>query len=55
MKGKSEEIIGNFFNNLQRDMENEFHIKVTGYALIYSPYYICFLESEDTDFLDFVL
>ena len=55
MKGKQEEIIGNFFNGLQRDMENEFPIKVTGYALIYSPYYICFLESEDSDFLDFVL
>ena len=55
MKGKQEEFIGNFYNGLQRDMENEFQIKVTGYALIYAPYYICFLESEDSDFLDFCL
>ena len=55
MRQKPEEILGNFFNGLQRDMENEFQIKVTGYALIYQPYYICFLESEDGDFLDFIL
>ena len=55
MKGKQEEFIGNFYNGLQRDMENEFQIKVTGYAVIYAPYYICFLESEDSDFLDFCL
>ena len=55
MKGKHDEIITNFFGGLQRDMPNEFHQKVSGYCLIYAPYYILMLESDDTDFLDFVL
>ena len=55
MKGKSEEIIRNFYNSLQRDMPDEFAHKVTGYCLIYAPYYICMLETEDSEFGDFVL
>jgi len=55
MKNKHEEIMSSFFHGIQRDVENEFSIKVTGYCLIYAPYYICFLETEDSDFSDFVL
>ena len=55
MKNKHEEIITNFFLGIQRDMPEEFSIKMTGYCLIYAPYYICFLETEDGDFGDFVL
>ena len=57
MKNKHEEIITNFFMgiHLDADMPDEFQVKVTGYCLIYAPYYICFLETEDGDFADFVL
>jgi len=55
MKNKHEEIIGNFFHGIQRDMQDEFSMKVTGYCLIYAPYYICFLETDDGDFSDYVL
>lgn len=36
-------------------MPDEFSQKVSGYCLIYAPYYICFLETDDADFSDFVL
>lgn len=36
-------------------MQDEFSMKVTGYCLVYAPYYICFLETDDGDFSDFVL
>jgi len=55
MKGKHEEVMSNFFNGLRRDMDNEFQQKVTGYCLIYAPYYIMMIETEDGEFSDFVL
>ena len=54
-KTKKEDLMRNFFHGLQKDIENEFHHKVTGYCCVFEPHYICFLESEDTEFLDFVL
>lgn len=35
-------------------MEDEFSQKITGYCLIYAPYYILFLESDDGEFMDHV-
>ena len=55
MKNKHEEMLRNFFEDIQRDMPDEFSIKMTGYCIIYAPYYICFLETEDGDFNDYVL
>ena len=56
MKGKHEEIITNFFNSIVREETGEeFGAKVTGYCLIYAPYYILFLENDDVEYNDFVL
>lgn len=55
MKGKHEEVITNFFNGLHRDHAGEFQQKVTGYCIIYAPYYICMLETEDGEFSDFLM
>lgn len=55
MKNKHEEIISSFFAGIQRDMPDEFTEKMTGYCLIYAPYYILFLESEDGEFMDYVM
>lgn len=56
MKGKHEEILTNFFNGIHREeMDGEFHGKVTGYCLVYAPYYICMLETDDTEYMDFLL
>ena len=56
MKGKHEEIISNFFNSIVREETGEeFGAKVTGYCLIYAPYYILFLENDDVEFNDYVL
>ena len=56
MKGKHEEIIGNFFNQLEHpETEEQFSDKISGYCLIYAPYYILFLETDDPEYHDFVL
>lgn len=56
MKGKHEELLTNFFNGIHREeMEGEFQAKVTGFCCVYAPYYICMFESEDTEFVDYML
>ena len=55
MRGKHEEKINNFFLSLNRDHPEQFQQTMSGYCVVYAPYYICFLESEDTEYLDFVL
>ena len=56
MKGKHEEIITDFYmSNFNNEHPEEFVSKVSGYCLVYAPYYICFLESADTEYLDSVL
>jgi len=54
MKGKHESIITNFFKEIG-DEYASFSDCVTGYACIYAPYYVIFLESENNEFLDRVL
>ena len=55
MKGKHESSLKEFFNNIVRDDGEEFGSKISGYCVVYAPYYICFLESDDADYLDYVL
>jgi len=55
MKGKHEETMTNFFTSIAKEDGEDFGSKVTGYCLVYAPYYICMLESEDSEYLDFVL
>ena len=56
MKGKAEEVITDFYmSHFNNEHPEEFASKVSGYCLIYAPFYICFLESADTEYLDQVL
>lgn len=55
IKGKLDDNMRNFFNGLQRDMPDEFQQKVTGYCCIYAPYYICMLETDDSEFMDYMM
>ena len=54
MKADFEADINKFFGNLGEE-EGEFQAKCTGYCLIYAPYAIHFIETEDSEFLDYVL
>lgn len=51
MKGKHEEILTNFFNGIAKEEGDDFSSKITGYCLVYAPYYICMLESDDCEYL----
>ena len=54
MKGKQEEFMKNYFLGIARD-EEDFGSKISGYCVVYAPYYICMLECDDNEYLDFVL
>ena len=53
-KADFENELTKFFSNLGEE-EEEFQSKVTGYCLIYAPYCIHFLETDDEEFLDITL
>lgn len=55
MKGKHEETLTNFFNQIAKEDGEDFHSKISGYCLVYAPYYICMMESDDSEYLHFVL
>ena len=55
MKGKHEEFLKNFFNGIINSDGEEFPAKVSGYCCVYAPYYICMMECDDGDYLDFCL
>jgi len=55
MKNKHEEILTNFWNTIANADGEDFGSKMTGYCLIYAPYMICMLESDDSDYHTFVL
>lgn len=55
MKGKHEEILNNFFNGIVSDNGEDFASKISGYCQVYAPYYICMLESDDSEYHTFVL
>jgi hypothetical protein len=55
MKGEHEDILKNFFGGIVNDNGEEFREKITGYCCIYAPYYICMLESDDGEYLEFCL
>ena len=55
MKGKHEDILNNFFSGISNENGEDFGSKMTGYCQVYAPYYICFLESDDTEYHTFVL
>ena len=55
MKNKHEEILRDFWTNIQNAEGEEFGSKMSGYCLIYAPYMVCMLESDDSDYHMFVL
>ena len=54
MKSDFENDLIKFFSNLGEE-EGEFQSKVTGYCLVYAPYCIHFMETDDEEFLDYTL
>ena len=49
-----EEDVTNFFTHLDGE-EGEFQTKMTGFCVVYAPYCIHFLETDDEEYLDHVL
>ena len=54
MKSDFENDLIKFFSNLGEE-EGEFQQKCTGYCIVYAPYCIHFIETDDEEFLDMVL
>ena len=55
MKNDWENTVNNFYNNLAHEEMGAFNEKCTGYCAIYAPYAIHLIETDDPEYLDFVL
>ena len=55
MKNEWENTVNNFYNNLVHDEMGAFPEKCTGYCAIYPPYAVHLIETDDDQYLDFVL
>ena len=53
-KGDFDNDVNKFYASLGEE-EGEFQSKCTGYCLIYAPYCITFIETDDEQFLNYVL
>ena len=55
MKNDWENTVNNFYNNLAHEEMGSFTENCTGYCAIYAPYAIHLIETDNDQFLDFVL